>query len=241
MRSGAIFGENATRVLVALLFAVYNLLPLYGLWAWHWDAFQLLILYWSETVILAAWTMVRLTFVPTAMLGEIEINKQVQTATHANLIGIMSMVAAMFCAVHLFFLCTLFSDDWFRRLHGIGEFLRRFYIDSGAWFALGLVAVAGGIDSLIGEYHPQFVDRLAQRLHITLPAPSPTSHPGDPVANILSVLFNRIIVMQIAVICGAWFVRHWGSAGPLAIIVAIKTVWDFGHRTRLIKADVIQM
>jgi len=239
MPSDENFGENAARVFVALLFAAYNLLPLYGLWAWHWDAFQLLILYWSETVILAAWTMVRLMFVPAAMLGNIEINKQTQAATHANLIGLMSMVAGIFCAAHLFFLCTLFSGDWFRRLHGIGDFLRTFYVDSGAWFALGLVAIAGGIDSLIGEYRPQFVDRLARRCHITLPAP--ISHPGDPVANILSVLFNRIIVMQVAVICGAWFVRHWGSAGPLTIIVAIKTVWDFGHRTRLIKADVIQV
>jgi Family of unknown function (DUF6498) len=241
MPSGSIFGEQATRGLVALLFAAYNLLPLYGLWVWHWDAFQLLILYWSETVILAAWTMLRLTFVPTALLGEIEINKQVQTATHASLIGFMSLIAGMFCAVHLFFLCTLFSGDWFRRLHGLGEILRTFYIDSGAWFPLGLVTIAGGLDSLIGDYRPQFVDTLAQLLRITLPVPPPKSLPGAPVANILSIMFNRIITMQIAVICGAWLVRHLGSIGPLAIIVGIKTVWDFGHRTGLIKADVIQM
>ena len=46
------------RLVVAVLFAAYNLVPLYGIKHWNWDAFQLLILYWTETLILAGWTMV---------------------------------------------------------------------------------------------------------------------------------------------------------------------------------------
>jgi hypothetical protein len=241
MPSVWIYSVQAARKLVALLFAAYNLVPLYGLWAWHWDAFQLLILYWSETVVLAAWTMLRLTFVPSALLGEIEINHEVQTATHASLIGFMSTVAAGFCGVHLFFLCATFSDDWFRRLHGVSEVLRAIYIDSGAWFPLALVTLAGGIDALIGEYRPPFVDALAQRLHIALPVPPPKAMPGEPVEHIVSTMFNRIIMMQVAIIGSAWLFRHWGSLGPLAIIVGIKTVWDFGHRAGLLTGELIEV
>jgi hypothetical protein len=126
MASVWITGERAIRLLVALLFTAYNLLPLYGLWAWNWDAFQLLILYWSETVVLAAWTMARLALVPPDLLGDMTVNGKTVKATHGKLIGVMSLTAGIFCAGHLLFLCVLFSGDWFRRLHGIGDFLRTF-------------------------------------------------------------------------------------------------------------------
>ncbi len=29
---------------------------------------------------------------------------------------------------------------------------------------------------------------------------------------------------------GAWFASYWGSFAPLAIIVGLKTLIDFGHR-----------
>jgi hypothetical protein len=231
MPSGWIEGVRAIRVLVALLFAAYNLVPLYGLWAWNWDAFQLLILYWSETLVLAAWTMARLALVPPALLGTITINGKAVPATHASLIGVMSLTASVFCAGHLLFLCVIFSGDWFRRLHGVGDFLRTFYIASDAWIPLALVTLAGGADVLIGEYHPQFVDALARRLRIVaVAAAPPNAAAGDAVGGIIGTLLIRIVVMQVAIICGAWFASYWGSLAPLAIIVGLKTLIDFGHR-----------
>ena len=97
MSAGWSYGTRAVRVMVALLFAAYNLMPLYGIWAWHWDAFQLLILYWSETVVLAAWTLVRLALVPSDLLGDITINGKVQKASHRSLIGVMALTAGIFC------------------------------------------------------------------------------------------------------------------------------------------------
>ena len=43
--------------LVAAL--IGNLTPLYGVLYWQWDTFQLLMLYWMETVVLAFWTLMR--------------------------------------------------------------------------------------------------------------------------------------------------------------------------------------
>ena len=221
---------RAIRVLVALLFAAYNVVPLYGLWAWHWDAFQLLILYWSETVVLAAWTMLRLTFVPADLLGDVTINGRTVPATHTSLIGIMSLVAGIFCLVHLIFLFAIFSGDWFRRLHGLGDFLRTFYITSDAWIPLGIVTLAGGAEALTGQYRPQFVNALALRLNIVPVPAAPGAAAGDAVGNIIGPLMIRIVVMQVAIIFGAWLASFVGSVAPLAILVGLKTVADFSHR-----------
>jgi hypothetical protein len=234
MAAAWIYGERVIRLMVALLFAAYNLLPLYGIWYWNWDAFQLLILYWSETVVLAAWTMARLALVPSDLLGDITINGKLQKATPRSLIGIMSLTAGIFCAGHLLFLCVIFSGDWFKRLHGIGDFLDTFYIASGAWIPLGLVTLAGLADVLTGQYRPQFMTALMLCLRLA-PAPAPAAPAAagadDPVGNIIGTLLSRIVIMQVAIICGGWVAMRWGSMAPLAILVGIKTLFDFSHRS----------
>ena len=96
---------------------------------------------------------------------------------------------------------------------------------------MALVTLAGGADVLIGEYHPQFVDALARRLRIVaVAAAPPNAASGDAVGGIIGTLLIRIVVMQVAIICGAWFASYWGSFAPLAIIVGLKTLIDFGHR-----------
>jgi hypothetical protein len=47
------------RTLLLGLVAVGNVTPLYGVFYWQWDTFQLLMLYWRETVILAFWILMR--------------------------------------------------------------------------------------------------------------------------------------------------------------------------------------
>jgi hypothetical protein len=96
-----------------------------------------------------------------------------------------------------------------------------------------LVTIAGGADVLTGPFRPQFVDAIALRLRIA-PAPAPAApldaSAGDPVGSIIGALLGRIVVMQVAIIGGAWVASRWGSLAPLAIMVGIKTVFDFGHR-----------
>jgi hypothetical protein len=48
---------RATRTLSILVGLSANLIPLYGGLYWQWDSFQLLMLYWMETVIMAFWTI----------------------------------------------------------------------------------------------------------------------------------------------------------------------------------------
>lgn len=222
MAAGWMTIANAARVLAALLFAAFNLLPLWGIRAWGWDAFQVLILFWSETVILAAWTMVRLALIPPDRLGTMTVNGQVVQATRGMTVRFFSLHAGAFIGVHLLFLCLLFSNGWFGRLHGVGDFFWTLYVASGAWLPLAFAALAGGVETLGGEFRPAFMAALLPRQEAGEPPP------GDPVGRVIGALYGRIAIMQVAIIFGAWAAQSWGSMAPLVIVIAIKTLFDFG-------------
>jgi len=67
---------RALRMLAMAATLAGNLVPLYGVLFWRWDTFQLLMLYWTETVIIAFWTIRRLANLPDSELGTITINDE---------------------------------------------------------------------------------------------------------------------------------------------------------------------
>src|SRR5262245_36151337 len=226
------------RFAVAVLFAALNLVPLYGIQHWNWDAFQLLIIYWTETLILAGWAMVRIALLPEDRLGTMTVNGKVKPATRRMMVGFFSLHAGMFIAVHLLFLCLLFSGDWFKRLTGIGDFFHTFYIASGGWVVVLAALVIGGVEALTAEVP---VPR-APTAKPTVAAPAftitsgsgdkeVTSVPaGDAVGAIVGGLYGRIVIMQVAIIFGAWAANSYGSLAPFTIVIVLKTLFDFGSR-----------
>ena len=222
-------GVMATlRVLPAVLSAGFNLVPFYGIYAWGWDAFELLLLYWAETVILFACTLIHIALIPTPRLGTMLVNGRTIAASHRMLIGFSALTAGLFIVGHLLFLCVLFSDDWFGRFHGVSDFVYTFFVASGIWEPLLLAALAGIIDVLIGEFHPAFIDALARRLHLALKRRQPPA--ADAFGNIVGGLYVRILITQAAVIFGAMASRRYGTMAPLAIIIGFKTLIDLGAR-----------
>jgi Family of unknown function (DUF6498) len=215
------------RILAALASATFNLTPLYGVYAWGWDAFQLLLLYWGETIVLFCCAFVHIRFIPAAQLGTMIINGRTVSATHRGLMGFFALSAVPFIAGHLFFLCVLFSGDWFRRLHGLGDVMHTFLIASGAWKPLLMAAIAGTIDVLIGEYHPAFVDALARRLNLVWRRGKSTP---DAFGSIVGGIYARIVIIQAGVIFGGMALQRYGTIAPLAIVVGLKTLVDLGRR-----------
>jgi len=217
------------RVLAALLFTAFNLIPLYGIYAWGWDAFQLLLLYWGETFILFACTLTHIACIPPARLGTMIVNGKTVPASRAMMVGFFAVHGGGFVSIHLFFLCALFSGDAFSQLHGVVDFIRSFLLASGAWAPLLLVVLAGIVDVLTGEYHPAFVDAFARWLHVTLDRP-PIGQPGDAVGSVVGGLYLRIFVMQAAIIFGGMASQRYGSLAPLVIVIALKTLADLAMR-----------
>jgi hypothetical protein len=217
------------RVLAALLFAAFNLIPLYGIYAWGWDAFELLPLYWGETAVLFACTLIHIACIPPVRLGTMIVNGKTLPATRLMAVGFFALHGGIFVAVHLLFLCLLFSGNAFRQIHGIWDFVFVFFIASGAWLALALVAFAALIDVLTGAYHPAFVDAFAVKLHVAL-ARSPEQQPGDAIGSVVGGLYLRIFIMQAAIIFGGMAAQRFGSMAPLVIVIALKTLIDIATR-----------
>lgn len=217
---------TALRVIAAALFAGFNLVPLYGLVAWHWDAFQLLLLYWGETAILFVCTLAHIAFIPPPQLGDMMVNGRSVPASRLMMVGFFAVHGGMFIAGHLFFLCVLFGDSKLRHIGGVVGFVHTFFIASGAWAPLLLVALAGALDVLTGPYHPAFVDAFARALHVALARPKDAA-PGQAIGSVVGGLYVRVIIMQMAIIFGAIASAVLGSAAPLVILVVLKTVVDF--------------
>jgi hypothetical protein len=202
-------------VLISTLIALAgNLVPLGGVLTWGWDPFQLLMLYWMETVILAGWTMARIGVMPPAELGTMTVNGRERTATNRMLVGFFSLHSGMFIAVHFLFLWLLFSDGWTGRVRGPVTFVRQLVIDSGAWIPLLFAFVAGLISYLVER----------QRSIAAMTAPDGKAQ--DRVGSVVGALYVRIVVMQVAIIAGGWFAKEYGSKAPLLIVIVLKTLFD---------------
>jgi hypothetical protein len=223
---------TALRVLAAVLFAAFNLLPLFGIYAWGWDAFQLLLLYWAETVILFVCTLVHIACIPRERLGNMIINNRSVPASRAMMVGFFALHGGIFITGHLVFLCVLFSGAEFSRLNGVADFVHTYFIASGAWLPLILVALAGAVDVLTGPYHPAFVDAFARRLHIVLvrAVGAANAPAGDAIGSVVLGLYGRIIIMQVAIIFGAMAALRFGTMAPLVIVIGLKMLTDLGTR-----------
>jgi hypothetical protein len=230
--SGIAAIATALRVLAAVLFAAFNVLPLFGIYAWGWDAFQLLLLYWAETAILFVCTLVHIACIPRERLGTMIVNGRTVPASRAMMVGFFALHGGIFIAVHLVFLCVLFSGAAFNRLHGVADFVHTFFVASGAWVPLILVALGGAIDVLTGPYHPAFVDAFARRFHVMLArAGDAAGAPaGDAVGSVVLGLYGRIVIMQVAIIFGAIASLRFGTVAPLVIVIGLKTLIDLGTR-----------
>ncbi|BAT59878.1 hypothetical protein GJW-30_1_02413 [Variibacter gotjawalensis] len=206
------------RLLRALPFAAYNLVPLYGLMYWGWDAFQLLLLYWCETLILAFWTLIRIRFLPVQYLGTIEINGKKTAGTYWNMISFFALHAGAFIFAHLAVLFSLFprnrpaSVEWS-------------VLPDGGWIALLIAFVSGGFIALTGDYRPAFVDRIAASFNTQMRPPPPPPKDNDAVGGLVMGLYARIVLTQCALIFGAWLSTE-GATAPLIIIIVVKTLFD---------------
>lgn len=209
-----------------------NLVPLAGILYWNWDPFQLLMLYWMETVIVAGFALARIGAVPKELLGTIKINGIERRATHRNLIELFGLMAATFICVHFLFLWLLFSGDWTKKVRGPVSFVQEFVVDSGAWIPLLFAFLAGAVAFLTSPTRPQFARDLQARFLSTrivegTPKFDEATH---GVGAAVGGMLGRIVIMQVAVIFGAMLAKKIGSMAPMLIVIGVKTLFDLGNR-----------
>ena len=206
-----------------ILTLVSNLIPLAGVWWWGWDVFQILILFWMQTVLVAAFTLAHIHKLPAAALGNITFNGVERPATHRDLLLLIGAVGTVFCTAHLLFLWVIFSGDWSRRIHGPVSFWQQMVIASGAWMPLLFAFVAGVIGYVLAPPRPAFARRFGARIGFA----DDGRHPED-LGGLLLAMFKRIVLMQVAIIFGGMLANSYGTMAPLMILIGLKALFDLG-------------
>jgi hypothetical protein len=210
-------------VVIAL---VGNLIPLFGVLYWGWDTFQLLMLYWMETVIVAVFTLRRLARLNEGERGTITVNGVEKPATPFSLVSFFSMHAGIFILVHFIFLWALFSWQWFKKVHGIDSFFYELFIANGIWVALLLFFAASWVSFRI-DSKPAYTGRVERKVYPNKVAEWQAKHSADfAVGPIVGMLYARIVIMQVAIIAGALLAEWAGSIAPLVIVIVLKTLLD---------------
>ncbi len=219
---------RSVRTLSVLIGLIGNLIPLYGVLYWQWDAFQLLMLYWTETVIIAFWTIIGIRRIPVDRLGTINVGGREKPATHNLLCGYFTLVAAMFILGHLGFLWFMFSGEWLKKVPASSNILRELFVADGVWLALIFMFVSAWISYLSSgpTDHPRAIERPLEK------ASAQAGEGSDAVGEHVGGLFVRIAIMQIAIIFGGMLARTYGSTAPLLIVIGCKTLIDMGVAIR---------
>jgi hypothetical protein len=202
-----------------LLVLAANLLPLAGVWLWGWDAFQVLMLYWAETVIVAFWTLARIATYP-----DPEKTAAGRILTNLGHTAFFTLHAGIFISVHLMFLMVIFAGPWKGGFARPVAFVDRLFIQSGAWPALVFAFVAGLIGFVTATPTPTIAAPLLRRLGYAPSMPAHGSSGTAPISPIIKGLYTRIAVMQVGIIFGAWFAQSLGSRAPLIIVIVLKSL-----------------
>ena len=194
-----------------------NLIPLYGVLLWGWDTFQLLMLYWFETVMIAYGAIRRIALLP----EEKTLRAKGRIGFIDGQTGFFTLHAGIFIAVHFILLWAFFSWNWFKKVGGIASFFFELFVANGIWAALLLMALVHWAsfrtDPLVAGARPGASPAIVQA----------RERAGDNgVMPIVAGLYTRIFIMQIAIILGAVISDFTGSLAPLVIVIVLKTVVD---------------
>ena len=86
-----------------LLLIFSNLIPLYGVFYQNWDAFWIILLYWSENLIIGFYNVLRMIFV--------RVESPAENIGKLFMIPFFIIHYGAFCAGHGFFILTMFKKD----------------------------------------------------------------------------------------------------------------------------------
>jgi hypothetical protein len=201
--------------LLALVAA--NMIPIYGVVVFGWDAFSIVLLYWAENIVIGFYNILKIVF---AKVGPtiLQIGK-------LFLIPFFIIHYGGFVAVHGLFIFVLFGKGDADKAMGIGGhpwpcflvFVQMLFnviqhcwttIPTNMKYMIGILFLSHGV-SFVRNY-------ILGGEYLTA---KPKELMGQP--------YSRIVVMHIAIIAGGFLTAMMGSpAGVLVVLVVLKTILD---------------
>src|SRR5262249_33344581 len=130
----------------------------------------------------------------------------------------------IFMGVHFMFLWIMFSDAWASRIHGPADFVRQIIVDSRLWLPLVILMLGRGVSFLFHVLRPELLHPIERSLfprpRVVIPAPA------GRVGGEIAMLYGRVVIMQVAIILGAFVAVVLGSMAPFVILIVLKTAVD---------------
>jgi hypothetical protein len=202
--------------LAALL--VVNLIPVLGVFLWQWDVGSLVILYWSENIIIGFYTLVKM--IARSPIG-------------GFFMGIFFLIHyGGFCAVHGLFVLALTMDEVPPFLEGVPWPLFLVFVQL-------LIEVIGNVLAIAPpEWIAGFVGLLVSHgISLFVNYYRGGEYQGQTTKDLMSAPYKRIVILHLAIIAGGFGVMALGSSVPLLLLlVALKLgldVWlHLGERRR---------
>ena len=210
----------------ALVLILANTIPIIGVLTLGWDVLSILLLYWTESVIIGAINVIRMmkcspenilvglaplqrgNSIPPEALAEVrsKIPSQVFNGLKFIIIPFFIVHYGGFCFGHLMAVIGFFSDA---EIEGIFGNSLQYFWQTEYWIAV--VAIAG---SHLFSYFNNYVGKGEYKK-----------------ANLMLLMqrpYGRIFVMQLTIIFGAGLVMWLGDPLPLIIVLVLaKTVIDY--------------
>jgi hypothetical protein len=209
-----------------IVLVVANLLPIYGVLFFGWDAFSIVLLYWAENLIIGFYNILKMAFA--------KVNNPIENLGKLFTIPFFIIHYGGFVAVHGMFIFFLFGKDKGNTMFPIGHawpcflifvqllfnVIRHYWttIPNDMKYAIGSLFLSHGVSFvhnyiLAGEYK--------------------TSISKD----LMSQPYSRIFVMHIAILAGAFLTAMIGSPiGVLIVLIVLKTIIDVKFHLRQHKA-----
>jgi hypothetical protein len=185
------------------------IVALIGANAWKWDVFQIVILFWMQTVLIVAFTLLRVGHLPASAF---------RRATPHGFLLAAGGLALVLCGGHFLFLWTKFSGDWRTTIHGPVGFWEQIIIGGGAWIALLASLLAGIADHLLTSPHAGLIRGFT-------PRSSGDPRTAETAGGILIEMTKRVALMQAAIIYGAVAGGRYGAIAPLIFTVDFKALY----------------
>lgn len=188
-----------------------NAAPMVGVLAFGWEVFPLVLLYWSENVIVGLFNVLRMWFV--------HVDHPIKWVGKLFMIAFFVFHYGMFTAIHGIFVFALFGGMENDIVAG-NSFLPdpgmvwQTMVDQGLAFAAAALFLSHGFSfwwnyMRAGENQRTSLDQLMQQP------------------------YSRVVVLHVAIIGGGFLVMALGSPlAALTLLIVLKTVADFHAHVR---------
>ncbi len=187
---------------------IVNLIPLFGVFFWDWDVGSLVVLYWSENLIIGAFTLGKM--IAASPLG-----------------GVFSGAFFLihyggFCAVHGIFVLTLTTDMEPDILAG----------DHWPFFLIFVQMLVGVVQQVLAQAPAEWLLGFAaltisHAISLLVNYIGKGEYKEQTVRSLMTAPYKRIVVLHVAILFGGFGIMALGSPLPLLVLlVGLKIVLD---------------